>query len=100
MAAWKTVNNTTAGKARLEARITHEQKAILERAADVEGRTITDYIVAHLIPLAEETVRQQGVLKLTSDDVDFFVRTLMDPPSEPNEHLRAAFELRRKLLSN
>ncbi|HUA63881.1 MAG TPA: DUF1778 domain-containing protein [Verrucomicrobiae bacterium] len=42
-----TVTTQAAGKAeRLEARITSAQKEILQRAAEIEGRTLTDCVVS------------------------------------------------------
>ncbi|NJN37905.1 MAG: DUF1778 domain-containing protein, partial [Acaryochloridaceae cyanobacterium CSU_3_4] len=32
--------------ARLEARISQETKALVQKAADLEGRTLTDFVVA------------------------------------------------------
>lgn len=45
---------------RLEARISPEQKALLERAAALEGRSLTDFVVASAQAAAHETIRRYG----------------------------------------
>lgn len=98
MAAPKTIDHPTAtkGRARLEARITPEQKELFERAAALEGRTLTDFIVYHLEPVAEETIRERDILRLSPKDSEFFARALLET-AEPSEHLREAYaEYRRR----
>lgn len=99
MAAQKMVDHATTikGSARLEARISPEQKSILVRAAALEGRTVTDYIVAHLIPIAAKAIQERDVIKLSPRDSELFVRTLLNPP-EPNENLIRAWEDYHKTL--
>ena len=82
---------TTAKRERLEARITQEQKALFQRAADLSGRTLTDFVVASTQAAAEEIVRQRDLFVLSPRDSIRFVEALLSPP-EPNEQLRAAAE--------
>ena len=79
----------TAKSERLEARITREQKQLIQRAADLEGRSLTDYLVEKIQAAARETVRAHETMTLTLRDSEFFVNALLNPP-EPNEALRAA----------
>ena len=85
---------TTPKRERLEARITSEQKALFQRAADLSGRTLTDFVVASTQAAAEELVRDREVIVLSPRDSIRFVEALLDPP-DPNEHLRAAAEYHR-----
>jgi uncharacterized protein (DUF1778 family) len=82
---------------RLEARVTPAQKARIQRAADLEGRTLTDYVVTHLEAQAERTIREHEVITLSPRDSELFYNTLMNPPA-PNEKLRAAFKRYREML--
>ncbi len=41
--------------ARLEARITPETKALLQKAADLEGRTLTDFVISSVQAEAESS---------------------------------------------
>lgn len=74
---------------RLEARISAEQKALLQRAADLLGRTLSDFIVASAQRAAEEVIREHTIVTLTAQDSQAFVEALLNPPP-PSERLRAA----------
>jgi uncharacterized protein (DUF1778 family) len=53
--------NTTA---RLEARISTDLHSLLKRAAEIEGRTMTDFVVAAVHAAAQNTIEQAGVITL------------------------------------
>ena len=74
---------------RVEARVTPEQKELLERAAAIEGRSLTDFVLSSAQNAAVETISRPELLKLTPDDQDVFVAALLKPPA-PNKALRAA----------
>ena len=79
----------TAKRERLEARVSAEQKALLQRAADLQGRTLSDFIIGSAQRAAEEIIREHTVITLTAQDSRAFVEALLNPPA-PNERLRAA----------
>jgi uncharacterized protein (DUF1778 family) len=79
----------TAKRDRLEARITPEQKALFQRAADLSGRSLTDFVVASVEAAAEEAIRNHQVMQLSARDTELFLAALENPPP-PNEYLRAA----------
>lgn len=81
---------------RLEARVTREQKILLARAAALEGRSLTDFIVASAQDAAVETIARHELLKLSPRDQSAFVDALLNPPA-PNDTLRAAAERYRIL---
>lgn len=74
---------------RLEARISAEQKALFQRAAELQGRTLTDFIVASVQDAAVRTIDEMQVIRLSVEDSKAFAEALLNPP-EPNERLRAA----------
>jgi len=51
----RTSSERTRGE-RLEARITAEQKTLIQRAAELEGRSVTDYVIASVQEAARRTV--------------------------------------------
>lgn len=65
---------------RLETRITAEQKALIQRAAELEGRTVTDYVIASVQDAARRTVEAHGTIVLSAADSRAFVDALLDPP--------------------
>jgi uncharacterized protein (DUF1778 family) len=50
---------------RLEARVTPDQKELIERAACVQGRTVTDFVVVALQEAAKQAIADHIVWKLT-----------------------------------
>ncbi len=74
---------------RLEARISREQKALFQRAADLQGRTLTDFVVASVHDAAVRTVAEQETIRLTADESRAFAEALLKP-REPTDRLRAA----------
>jgi uncharacterized protein (DUF1778 family) len=79
----------TVKRERLEARVTSEQKALFQRAADLQGRSLTDFVVSALHDAAEDAIRSHHVLTLSAHDSRIFAEALMNPP-EPNEYARKA----------
>lgn len=89
--------NRTQRRARLEARITPEQKELIEHAAALEGRSISDFVVSSVQAAALETIHQHEIITLSARDSRIFVEALLNPP-EPNEALREAMRLSREIL--
>ena len=79
---------------RLEARLTAEQKALFQRAADLLGRTLTDFVISSAQSAAEETIRTHEVMELTARDAEIFFAALENPLG-PNARLAAATDLDR-----
>lgn len=82
---------------RLEARITSRQKALLEQAAHLQGRTLSDFVVHAASEAATRVVREHQVIALTTEEQTAFVQALLDPP-EPGPRLRAASSRYRKTM--
>ncbi|MGH9397475.1 MAG: DUF1778 domain-containing protein [Terriglobia bacterium] len=73
---------------RLEARVTPEQKRMIERAAELRGITVTNFVVSTQ-KAAAETIQDFEMLSLRDEAREVFVRALLNPPS-PNAAARAA----------
>ena len=74
---------------RLEARVTPEQKRLIERAAQLRGTSLTDFVVAKLQEAATATIRDYEILNLRDESRELFVNMLLNPP-EPNEAAKRA----------
>ncbi len=72
---------------RLEARVTEEQKRLLQRAADLSGRSLSDFVVSSAQAAAEEAVRAHEVMQPTDRETQAFVEAFLSG-SQPNEVLR------------
>jgi uncharacterized protein (DUF1778 family) len=74
---------------RLEARLTSEQKELLQRAAQLEGTTLTDFVVRSAQEQARRVIQEHTLIKLSLEDSQAFARALLNP-SEPNARMMAA----------
>jgi uncharacterized protein (DUF1778 family) len=83
--------------ARLEARISIDLHAMLKRAAELQGRTMTDFVVAAVQDAAQRAIEQADVIRLSLADQESFAQALLSPPA-PSPALERAFARRRKLL--
>lgn len=75
--------------ARLEARLPASVYALLKRAAELKGRSITDFVVGAAQDAAQRVIEDDGVLRLTADDQARFAQALLHPPL-PNAALKQA----------
>jgi uncharacterized protein (DUF1778 family) len=89
--------STTISTARLEARISTELHATLKRAAEIQGRTMTDFVVSAVQDAAQRAIEQSGVIRLSLTDQECFALALISPP-KPTSALKRAFARRKKLL--
>lgn len=84
---------------RLEARISREQKKLFQRAADLQGRSLTDFIVGSVQEAAVRAVQDMQVIRLSLRDSQIFAEALLNPPA-PNAALRRAFRRQKDLIGN
>jgi uncharacterized protein (DUF1778 family) len=84
--------------ARFEARISTELHAMLKRAAEIQGRSLTDFVVSAAQEAAQRAIEQGEVVRLSLADSERFAQAILSPP-DPSPALERAFARRRKLLS-
>lgn len=89
--------SSTISTARLEARISTDLHAMLKRAAELQGRTMTDFVVAAVQDAAQRAIEQAEVIRLSLADQKCFAQALLSPPQSPPA-LERAFARRSKLL--
>ncbi len=85
--------------ARLEARLTNEQKRLLQHAADLTGRSLTEFVVSSAQEVAARTVREHEVLALSGRDRHVFVEALLRP-NPPSKRLRKAARRYRSITGS
>jgi uncharacterized protein (DUF1778 family) len=81
---------TTTRSERLEARVTRETKALCEKAAQIQGSSLTDFVVNSSLEAAKRTVREHEYAELTQRDRIAFVEALLSTPPAPNARLQRA----------
>ena len=83
-------SRSTSGRTRaerLEARVTAEQKGLIERAAALQGRTLTDFVLTSVQDAARRAIEEHSQLSLSVRDSEAFVDALLKP-TPVNDRLR------------
>ena len=77
---------------RLAARIAPEALAMARRAAEIEGRSLSDFVVDAVQQAARKTIEDTHIIRLAAEDQLRFVQMLLDPPplNSAMERARAA----------
>ena len=83
--------------ARIEARISPNVHAIIKRAAEIQGRTLSDFVATATQEAAQRIIEQAEVIHLSMADQQRFAEALLSPPS-PSPVLRRAMARHDKLL--
>lgn len=92
------MKSTNASTARLEARISTELHAALKRAAELQNRTVTDFVIAAVQEAAHHAIEQTGVIRMSLANQEQFAQALLSPPKAAPA-LKRAFARHRKLVS-
>ncbi len=76
------VKRPTSGRVRgerLETRVTTYQKRLIEYAAALQGRTVTDFVLTSLQDAARRAIEEHQHLELSLRDSQAFVQALVEP---------------------
>ena len=66
--------------ARIEARIAPDALRIVKRAAELQGRSVSDFVVAAAQEVAHRTIDEAHVIRLSVEDQQRFLELLLKPP--------------------
>ena len=80
---------------RLETRVTAEQKTLIEHAAALQGRTVTDFVLTSVQDAARRAIEEHRQLDLSVRDGQAFVDALLNP-KPVNDRLRDTVRLYRE----
>jgi uncharacterized protein (DUF1778 family) len=83
--------------ARLEARISPTQKSVLQRAAALSGRTLSEFVVASAQEAASKVIQDHELIRLSRAEQTAFVKRLLSPTA-PGAGLRKAAASYKKHL--
>lgn len=84
---------------RLGFRLDEQTKDLIERAAHLECRKLTDFCLAALTEAARRTIAEHETLMLSERDRKVFFDTLMNPPKASERLVRALAEHKRRVVS-
>jgi uncharacterized protein (DUF1778 family) len=85
--------------ARVEARIAPESLAVVRRAAELQGRSLSDFLVAAALKDAHKTIEDAQIIRLSVDDQHRFADMLLNPPALAPA-MQRALEARNRLIAD
>jgi uncharacterized protein (DUF1778 family) len=88
-----TLSNDERG--RITARVPQNVQDTLQRAAELLGATLNQFVVQAALTEARRVIERDRVIHLSSNDAAFLMKLLERPPA-PNARLRKAFQTYKK----
>ena len=88
---------TVARDERLDARVTREEKEMIEAAASLSGTSASDFIRTATRQAALNTIREHELLTLNEEAKRVFVETLLNPPKPNEKAIAAARRLKQEM---
>jgi uncharacterized protein (DUF1778 family) len=83
--------------ARIEARIAPGALAVVKRAAALQGRSVSDFVVAAAQEAANRAIEEAHLIRLSIEDQRRFADLLIDPPP-PSPALERARKAHARLI--
>lgn len=90
----------TARTDRLEARIHPDTLTLVKRAAEIQGRSVSDFVVAAAEQAARQAIEDSHILKLSVEDQIRFAEMLANPPELTPELQRARTAHEKLIISS
>jgi uncharacterized protein (DUF1778 family) len=88
---------TAARTERLDARLSREEKEMIETAANLRGTSFSDFVRMVTKEAALKTIREHEVLTLSGESRRIFVEALLNPPKPNAKLIAAARRLRQEI---
>jgi len=82
---------------RLDARVSHKEKGLIEAAASLRGISVTDFLRTTVTDAANRIIRENEVLTLAERSRKIFVETLLNPPKPNDVAIAAAKRFRQEV---
>ena len=89
----------TTRTARVEARIAPDSLAVVRRAAELQGRSISDFLVAAALKDAHQTIEDAQIIRLSVNDQQRFAELLLNPPPLAPA-MQRALKARKRLIAD
>jgi uncharacterized protein (DUF1778 family) len=85
--------------ARVEARIAPDALLVVRRAAELQGRSVSDFLVAAALKDAHQTIEDAQIIRLSVEDQHRFADMLLRPaPLVPA--MKRALKARKRLIAD
>jgi uncharacterized protein (DUF1778 family) len=85
---------------RLEARVAPETLTIVKRAAELQGQSVSEFVVAAAREAANRTIEETQIIRLSVADQRAFAEAVLNPPPPGEALQRAADAYRRHLRAD
>ncbi len=85
---------------RFEARLTPYVREIVQRAAEIQGRSMSDFVVAAAAEAAEKALKGAQIIELSLEDQHRFAEAMLNPPEIGPVWKRARDSHRRLVLKS
>ena len=82
---------------RLEARISPETLTEVKRAAEIQGRSVSDFVVSAAHEVAQRTIAETQIIRLSVEDQRALTESILNP-SAPTRALRKAKAAHERLI--
>ncbi|MEF3365912.1 DUF1778 domain-containing protein [Methylocystis sp. 9N] len=87
----------TARTARIEARLAPDVLALVKRAAEIQGRSVSEFVVSAAQEAARRAIEETEIIRLSVAGQQAFADAILKPPA-PSEGLKRAFASHRRLI--
>jgi uncharacterized protein (DUF1778 family) len=84
--------------ARIEARIAPDALAAIKRAAEIQGRSISDFVTTAAEEVAHRTIEETQIIRLSVEDQRTFAEAMLNPPPLAPA-MERAIERYRKIIT-
>jgi uncharacterized protein (DUF1778 family) len=83
---------------RIEARIAPDALDVVKRAAEIQGRSVSDFVVSAAREAAEKAVAEAQIIRLSLADQRMVMDSILNPP-RPSAALRRAKASHKRLIA-
>jgi len=91
------MRSAPAKSARLDTRITPDLLDQIRRAAEIQGRSVSDYVAATLQAAVQRDIAEVEIIRLSREASEKFAAALIDPPPI-NAALKKALARHRRFV--
>ncbi|NES23373.1 MAG: DUF1778 domain-containing protein [Symploca sp. SIO3E6] len=90
--------STSPNDTRVTARLPASVKDTLQKAADLTGATLNQFIIQAAVKEAQEVINTEQLIHLSPQDADRIFSLIENPPA-PNKHLKEAIKQHQAFFS-
>lgn len=94
------VSKTRAGtpRERIDVRLRPDQKTCIEKAAGIQGVSVTTFIIQNAVENASRTIREHETWTLERPDAELFFEAILHPPAPGARLMKAAKRYKERFL--